>query len=87
MMERCHLFFVKKLLCEKIAFLLQMKTFLFYTVNSEERINQMILDDLKKKFENTEVLKGIDFTMERGQTLSIIGSSGSGKTTFLNACW
>lgn len=39
--------------------------------------------NLKKKFENTEVLKGIDFTMEKGQTLSIIGSSGSGKTTLL----
>lgn len=41
------------------------------------------VNNLKKKFENTEVLKGIDFTMEKGQTLSIIGSSGSGKTTLL----
>ena len=33
--------------------------------------------DLKKKFENTQVLKGIDFELEKGQTISIIGSSGS----------
>lgn len=39
--------------------------------------------NLRKKFENTEVLKGIDFSLEKGQVLSIIGSSGSGKTTLL----
>jgi len=36
-----------------------------------------------KSFGKTEVLKGIDFSMEKGQVLSIIGSSGSGKTTLL----
>lgn len=39
--------------------------------------------NLKKRFESTEVLKGIDFTLDRGEVLSIIGSSGSGKTTLL----
>ena len=39
--------------------------------------------NIKKNFENTEVLKGIDFDLEEGQTISIIGSSGSGKTTLL----
>lgn len=38
---------------------------------------------LVKSFGGTEVLKGIDFTLEQGQVLSIIGSSGSGKTTLL----
>ena len=38
---------------------------------------------IKKRFGNTEVLKGIDFTLEKGEVLSIIGSSGSGKTTLL----
>ena len=39
--------------------------------------------NLTKSFEDTSVLKGINFTLEKGQVLSLIGSSGSGKTTLL----
>ncbi len=39
--------------------------------------------NLKKKFDNTQILKGISFDLEEGQAISIIGSSGSGKTTLL----
>ncbi len=39
--------------------------------------------NLTKSFGKTEVLKGVDFSMEKGEVVSIIGSSGSGKTTFL----
>ena len=39
--------------------------------------------NIKKNFGKTEVLKGITFSLEKGQVLAIIGSSGSGKTTLL----
>ena len=39
--------------------------------------------DFRKSFGKTEVLKGVDFSLEQGQVLVIIGSSGSGKTTLL----
>ena len=41
------------------------------------------VEHISKNFEDTEVLKDIGFTLEKGEVLSIIGSSGSGKTTFL----
>ena len=43
----------------------------------------LTVDNLKKNFGSTEVLKGISFGLEKGQILAIIGSSGSGKTTLL----
>ncbi len=38
---------------------------------------------LYKSFGNVNVLKGVDFSLGRGEILTIIGSSGSGKTTLL----
>lgn len=39
--------------------------------------------NIEKSFGSTQVLKDISFSMEKGSVLSIIGSSGGGKTTLL----
>ena len=39
--------------------------------------------NFNKSFDGTKVLKDVCFSMEKGEVLSVIGSSGSGKTTAL----
>ena len=41
------------------------------------------LTDIHKRFGDLEVLKGISLTAHDGDVISILGSSGSGKSTFL----
>src|SRR5436309_15337255 len=39
--------------------------------------------DLSKRFDSTEVLRGVSFTLAKGETLVIMGGSGAGKTVLL----
>lgn len=41
------------------------------------------VQNLEKNFGPLSVLKNIDFSLEQGEAIAIIGSSGSGKTTLL----
>lgn len=41
------------------------------------------IENLTKSFGALQVLKGVNLTIEKGEVISIIGSSGAGKTTLL----
>jgi len=44
---------------------------------------QLLAEDIRKRFGSNEVLKGVSITAHKGDVISMIGSSGSGKSTFL----
>ena len=53
-------------------------------IGNDVRDKEMIrIKDLKKKYGNLEVLKGISTVVKEGEVISVIGPSGSGKSTFL----
>jgi arginine/ornithine transport system ATP-binding protein len=50
---------------------------------TETPANTLIVEDIHKSFGAVEVLKGISLTAKEHDVISILGSSGSGKSTFL----
>ena len=43
----------------------------------------IIFDKVTKRFRRTEVLKGIDLEIARGDRVALVGSNGAGKTTMI----
>jgi arginine/ornithine transport system ATP-binding protein len=46
-------------------------------------MQSLIVEDLHKKYGEREVLKGVSLSAKTGDVITLIGSSGSGKSTFL----
>lgn len=55
----------------------------FEPARSDMMAAALCVVDLKKRFGHLEVIKGLSLTAQRGDVISILGSSGSGKSTFL----
>ena len=49
----------------------------------DERPLAVVVEDLHKRFGELEVLKGVSLEAREGDVVSMIGASGSGKSTFL----
>lgn len=50
---------------------------------SSENVPPLSVSGLRKSFNGSEVLRSIDVEAKRGDVISVLGSSGSGKSTFL----
>ena len=49
----------------------------------EDRVVSVTLDEIHKRFDANEVLKGISLSAHQGEVISVLGPSGSGKSTLL----
>ena len=55
----------------------------FQGIAELKEVEMIKIKDLKKKYGELEVLKGISTEIKEGEVISVIGPSGSGKSTFL----
>lgn len=46
--------------------------------------DSIVFDNVSFKYEDEYVLKNVSFTIKRGETVAIVGATGSGKSTILN---
>jgi len=44
------------------------------------------VDGLRKRYGSAEVVRGLDFSIERGECFALLGPNGAGKTTTLRCC-
>jgi len=49
-----------------------------------ENISVLKVENIKKRFGDKEILKGVSFELDRGDIKAIIGPSGGGKSTLLH---
>ena len=45
---------------------------------------RLVLEDIKKSYDEKQVLKGASFTFEKGKIYGLLGRNGAGKTTLFN---
>ena len=56
-------------------------------LKSVSKINESLeLKNVSFRYENTDVLSNISFTIEKGKTIALVGKSGSGKSTIADLC-
>src|SRR5215216_4662460 len=56
---------------------------LLYKEQKNMQNNSIQVTGLQKSYERLQVLKGVDFEVERGSIFALLGSNGAGKTTII----
>ncbi len=46
----------------------------------------LVANGIVKRYKNRTVLDGVNFTLQRGEVVAVVGENGSGKSTFLKIC-
>lgn len=78
---------IKEIVDEKVDFISERKTDLDNIDKDKIEINSLEFSDVNFKYEEDDkefVLKGISFAIEKGETVGVIGSTSSGKSTLIN---
>jgi len=52
-------------------------------LTAKDAATKLVAQDIHKRYGDNEVLKGVSLSARAGDVISIIGASGSGKSTFL----
>ena len=53
-------------------------------LEKKEKKMKLVIENVEKKFGEKQVLKGINFTFEKGKIYGLLGRNGAGKTTLFN---
>ena len=53
---------------------------------ADTSVPDLTIRGLTKRFKDTEVLKGVDLTLNKGGNVALLGSNGSGKSTLMRCC-
>lgn len=48
------------------------------------KVNMLTIRDLRKNFKEFEAVKGVSFSVERGESFGLLGPNGAGKSTIIN---
>lgn len=55
-------------------------------ISNKNFVEELIVENVNFSFGFKEILKDINFTLKKGEVVSIVGPSGGGKTTLLHLC-
>jgi ABC-2 type transport system ATP-binding protein len=47
-------------------------------------MNMLTVEDLRKSFGEIAAVKGVSFTVEKGESFGLLGPNGAGKSTIIN---